>query len=427
METVRRHDGGCCPVSDPCPRHVHAGLAAGQADRALAIDGVAGDALGEMLDVRGLSRRAVFGAGAAGALFAAGAPALARSAAAKGAAHAPALASVPFGRMHDLPSTKDTVRVGAMDPATPIVLEIDSGDVVRYSNTWVNWANEAKFGMGFEEREAIRKRYPAGPYSLVGPVAVKGAEPGDLIECRMIRLRPIGWGWNSTPKGMGALPDDFDKPFLHYLRFDEARGHADYAPGVRIPLSPIQAVMAVQPAGDKAVSGILSGAYGGNISLRELTEGTSLFLGVEMAGGRLWTGDSHAAQGDGVVDQTAIETAMEDLRIQYILHKRVALTAPIAETPSYWIMLGYGKTVDDALTASLRQMITWLSGATRLDPMDIYALASIAASFRITQYANQTHTVYSNSPLKAVHGMMPKAIFDADRLRQISASVRPGA
>ena len=98
-----------------------------------------------------------------------------------------------------------------------------------------------------------------------------------------------------------------------------------------------------------------------------------------------------------------------------------------AETPTHWIMLGYGQTVEDALTASLRQMIAWLSAATRLDPMDIYALASIAGSFRITQYAHQTHTVYSNSPLKAVHGMMPKAIFDAGRLAQISASVRPGA
>ncbi len=425
MEIVHRHEG-CCPITDPCPRHVHAGLAAGQVDRALAVDGIEGDRLGELLDVRALSRRTLFGGGAAGALFAAAAPALARSEGGQ-AGRSSVFAGAPLGRMHELPSTKDTVRVGAMDPGSPVVLEIESGDVVRYPNTWVNWANEAKFGMAFEERETIRKRYPAGPYSLVGPVGVKGAEPGDVIECRMIKLRPICWGWNSTPKGMGALPDDFDKPFLHYLRFDEARAHADYAPGVRLPLAPIQAVMAVQPAGDKPVSGILSGAYGGNISLRELTEGASLFLGVEVQGGRLWTGDSHAAQGDGVVNQTAIETAMEDLRIQYVLHKRVKLTGPIAETPAHWIMLGYGQTVEDALTASLRQMIGWLSAATSLEPMDIYALASIAGSFRITQYSHQTHTVYSNSPLKAVHGMMPKAIFDAGRLAQISTSVRPGA
>jgi acetamidase/formamidase len=392
----------------------------------MALDGVHGDALGAALDMRGVSRRGLFGLGAASALFATGAgTAIAAPPSRKGGAAV--FDGMPRGKVHELPSNKDTVRVGAMDPASRAAVEIESGDVVHYSNTWVNWANEAKFGMAFDERESIRKRYPAGPYSLVGPVVVKGSEPGDVIECRMIRLKPIDWGWNSTPKGMGALPDDFDKPYLHYLRFDSTRSFTDFAEGVRLPLAPIQAVMAVQPAGNAPVSGILSGAYGGNISLSELVEGTSLFLAVEVPGGRLWTGDSHAAQGDGVVNQTAIETAMEDLRIQYVLHKKAPVKTPIAETRDHWIVLGYGATIEDALTASLRQMIGWLSAATRLAPMDIYALCSISGSFRITQYANQTKTVYSNSPLKAVHGMLPKAIFDTGRLQQISRSIRPGA
>ena len=412
----------CCPAQDPCPHHIAAPQAIANIDRAQAIDGIDRDALGASLDRRGLSRRGILTASAGAAMFARGAfaPAVASA--------APRVTSArPLGRVHELPSTPQTVKVGAMDPATPVVLEIESGDVVHYPNTWVNWANEAKYGMPFGERESIRKRYPAGPYSLVGPVAVKGAEPGDVIECRMIRLKPIDWGWNSTPKGMGALPDAFDQPYLHYLKMDAERRFADFAQGVRIPLAPIQAVMAVQPAGDKPVSGILSGRYGGNISLPDLTEGTSLFLGVEVAGGRLWTGDSHAAQGDGVVDQTAIETAMEDLRIQYILHKKVPVSTPVAETHDAWIVLAYGDTVDQALAASIRQMITWLSGATGLTGPDIYALASISGSFRLTQYANQTGSVYTNSPRKAVHGVLPKSIFDAARLDQISRSLRPGA
>jgi acetamidase/formamidase len=117
---------------------------------------------------------------------------------------------------------------------------------------------------------------------------------------------------------------------------------------------------------------------------------------------------------------------MEDLRIQYVLHKRVSLATPIAETPSAWIVLGYGKTVDEAIGASIRHMIAWLSTATGLSGQDIYALASIAGSFRITQYANQTGSVYTNSPLKAVHGVLPKSIFDTARLAQIAHSVRPG-
>lgn len=412
----------CCPAHDPCPHHLSMQEAAANTDRARAADGVDREAVDLALDQRGISRRGILAAGAGAAMFVRGGvpPALARSAGGT-------LAPMPAGRVHELPSTPQTVKVGAMDPATPVVLEIESGDIVHYPNTWVNWANEAKLGMAFAERESIRKRYPAGPYSLVGPVAVKGAEPGDVIECRMVRLKPIDWGWNSTPKGMGALPDAFDQPYLRYVKMDAQRRFADFAEGVRIPLAPIQAVMAVQPAGDKPVSGILSGRYGGNISLRDLTEGTSLFLGVEVAGGRLWTGDSHAAQGDGVVDQTAIETAMEDLRIQYILHKKVPVATPVAETHDAWIVLAYGDTVDQALAASIRQMIAWLSGATGLSGQDIYALASIAGSFRITQYANQTGSVYTSSPRKAVHGVLPKAIFDAAKLAQISRSLRPGA
>ena len=413
----------CCPAHDPCPRHIAPERAAAGAESAAAQDGVDAAFLAESLDHRAVSRRGVFGmaALAGGSAFVVGAPQTA-------AAKAPVRGAVsgPMGRVHTLPSTKETVRVGTMDPSAPAAVEIESGDVVHYPNTWVNWANEAKYGMSFAEREPIRKRYPQGPYSLIGPVVIKGAQPGDIVECRMIEARPIGWGWNSTPKGVGALPTDFAEPYLHYVKFDAARRHADYAPGVSIPLAPIQGVIAAQPAGDTPVSAILSGPYGGNIVLRELVVGTSLFLPVQVPGARMWTGDSHAAQGDGVVDQTAIETAMEDLRIQYVLHKARPLAGPIAETPDSWIVMGFGDSIEDALTASLRQTINWLSDATGLAKNDVYALCSIAASFRITQYSHQIASNYTTIPAKTVHGVLPKAIFDKARLAQISRSVRPG-
>ncbi|HEY2660507.1 MAG TPA: acetamidase/formamidase family protein [Caulobacteraceae bacterium] len=383
----------------------------------------------QTLDQRGLSRRGLVRmAGLAGASTAFVAGAAQASAQASGHAKegAPVFDRKATGKVHVLPSTAQTVRVGTMDPTAPSVLEIESGDVVHYPHTWVNWANEAKFGMSFAEREPIRKKYAAqGPYSLIGPVMVKGAEPGDIIECRMLRLKPIAWGWNSAPKGVGALPADFTEPYLHYLKFDAARTHAEFAPGVTIPLKPLQGVMAVQPAGDQPVSAILSGAYGGNIVLSELVEGTALFLPVQVPGARLWTGDSHAAQGDGVVDQTAIETAMEDLRIQYVLHKKVDLTGPIAETPTHWIVLGFGEDLEAALTASLRQSIAWISAASGLSKIDAYALLSITGSFRITQYAHQTNSNYAAIPAKTVHGMIPKAVFDPAHLQQMSRSLRP--
>jgi acetamidase/formamidase len=329
------------------------------------------------------------------------------------------------GKTHVLHSTKETVQVGIMDPALPAVLTIDSGDVVRYPDTWLLWGNEPEYGMSFEAREPIRLKYPQGPYSMPGPVAIRNAAPGDVVECRMLKLRPIGWGWNSAPRGVGALPNEYPAPYLQYFRFDDARTAAELGRSVRISLKPLQGIMSVQPASDKPVSAILTGAWGGNVVLSELVAGTSLFLPVQVPEAKMWTGDSHAAQGDGVVDQTAIETAMEDLQIQYVLHKERTLWGPVAETPTHWITMGFSNdTLDDAITAALRNTIAWISSATDLSAQDVYALCSIVGSFRVTQYAHQVGTVYTSVPAKTVHGMLPKSVFHPDAARAISAHFR---
>jgi acetamidase/formamidase len=331
----------------------------------------------------------------------------------------------PQGTVHQLPSTEETVRSGIIDPSAPPVLTIESGDIVSYTNTWTQWGNEARYGMSFAEREPIRRRYPSGPYSNIGPVEVRDAQPGDVIECRMLHLRPIDWGWNSFPLGVGALPHDFEQPYLHYFRFNEERTSAEFVEGIQIPLAPFQGVFAVEPEGDTPISAILAGPYGGNLDLRELVAGTSLFLPVFKPGGRIWTGDSNAAQGDGVVDQTAIETALEELRVQYILHKHVSLQGPIVETPTHWIGLGFADSLDDALTACLRQVIDWLYRMADIDRSDAYALYSMVGSFRVTQYANQTGSVYTSAPPKTIHCMIPKAVFPPELLARISGAMRP--
>lgn len=331
-----------------------------------------------------------------------------------------------LGRLHTLASTPQTIRSGVLDPAAKPVLTIRSGDVVHYPDTWLHWGNKPKYGMSFEEREPIRKQYREGPFSLIGPVAVEGAEPGDTIECRMLRLRPIDWGWNSAPLGVGAIPEDFDKPYLKYFRFDADRKHAEFAPGIRLKLAPFQGVMATQPNGEAPISAILTGDYGGNILMPELGEGTSLFLPVQQAGGNLWTGDSNAVQGDGVVNQTAIETAMEDLRIQYVLHKGVRVPGPMGETSTHWAVLGYGDSLDDAMVMAVRRMVARLSEALGLDKGDAYSITSLAGSFRASQFARQSHTNYVVKPAKAVQGLLPKAIFSADHAARISNAIRTG-
>jgi acetamidase/formamidase len=328
------------------------------------------------------------------------------------------------GRTHTIVPSKENVGAGLMDPAAASAARIRSGDVVHYDGTWTQWGNEAKFGMSFDEREPIRKRYPNGPYSLIGPVEIEGAMPGDVVECKMLKMRLIEWGWNSSPRGVGALPGDFKKPYLRYLKFNEARTRAEFVPGVAIPLAPFQGVFAAQPVSDKPVSGILAGPYGGNLDLAELVEGTSLFLPVQVPGARIWTGDTNGAQGDGVVNQTAIETALEEMRVQYVLHKKIALQGPMVETPTHWIGMGFGDSLDNALVSCLRQMLSWLSAATGIAPEDCYGICSVGASFRVTQYSNQTGTVYQFIPPKGIHCMLPKSLFDAGLQAKLARSLR---
>jgi acetamidase/formamidase len=326
---------------------------------------------------------------------------------------------------HTVESTQDTVRSGYLDPAARPAAVIEPGDTVRYPNTWTHWGNEAKFGMSFADREPLRHRYPHGPYSMLGPVQVTGAEPGDVIEISITTLRTIGWGWNSFPLGVGALPHDFAEPYLHYFTFDDARTTAEFTHGISLPMAPFLGVVATEPAGDDPVSAIVSGSYGGNLVLRDLGVGSHLFLPVAKPGGRVWIGDVHALQGDGVVDQTAIETAAEDLQVRYDLHRQVALRGPLGETDAAWIVIGFAGGLDDAIVACLREVIHWLAAATGISEPEAYALASMSVSFRVTQYANQTGSAYSSIPPRAVHAVIPKSVFPAALQDRVASWLRP--
>jgi acetamidase/formamidase len=184
-------------------------------------------------------------------------------------------------------------------------------------------------------------------------------------------------------------------------------------------------VFAVEPNGEEPISAILAGPHGGNLDLRELVAGTSLFLPVFKSGARVWAGDANAAQGDEVVDQTSIETAMQELRVQYQVHKDVNLAGPTVETPTHWIVLAFAETLDHALTACVRAAIAWLNEHAQLDRRDAYALCSMAVSFRVTQFADQTGSVYTSAPPKTIHAMIPKDVLGDRVLTRIERSMRP--
>jgi acetamidase/formamidase len=138
------------------------------------------------------------------------------------------------------------------------------------------------------------------------------------------------------------------------------------------------------------------------MDLRELVQGTTLYLPVFHPGGKLWTSDSHAAQGDGEVNLTAIETAMREVRIQYVLHKNVGLAWPMVDTPTHWLSLGMDPDLDEACRIALRQMIGFLQASLGMHPLDAYSLCSVAVTFRVTQIVDGN---------KGIHGMLAKDLF----------------
>ena len=216
---------------------------------------------------------------------------------------------------------------------------------------------------------------------------------------------------NPADLGTGTLPEMFSQGQVRYLNFELAHMRAEFVPGINVPLRPFQGTIGVAPPEGGVVSSVPPGQHGGNIDLRDLTEGTLLFLPVWQLGGKLFTGDSHAAQGDGEVNNQAIDTAMREVRLRVRLHKQVGWQWPFAETAEHWIALGIDADLNEAFRIATRNVIAFLERRAGLAPLDGYSLASIAVSFRVTQFVNQT---------RGVHAMIPKALFSAERLAGIS-------
>jgi len=316
---------------------------------------------------------------------------------------------VPLGRTHAIPSNNDTVVQGLLDPTKAPLLTIDSGDIVVYENTWTHFLNKLQPGVPADELAAMRKATPGrGVHSIIGPIAIKGAMPGDVVQLRFLRLETVGFGANFHNPGAlhtGTLPDEFPDGHVHYFKLDPAQQYVAFDDRIRLELKPFQGTIGLAAEGDKAVSSVAPGKHAGNIDLKDLTAGSSLFVPVIHPGALIFTGDSHALQGDGEVNLTAIETAMKEVRMQVILHKNVAWKWPFAETATHWIALGMDPSVNDALRIALRNTIDFLHEKAGLSRDDAYGLASVGVDFRITQMVDVQN---------GVHALIPKSIFAAD-------------
>jgi acetamidase/formamidase len=235
-----------------------------------------------------------------------------------------------------------------------------------------------------------------------GPIFVEGAEPGDTLQVELLEFQPAAWGWTALIPGFGLLADEFPQPALRIWTL--ADGWAEFAAGVRIPLAPFCGEVGLAPAEAGAHSTIPPYRHGGNMDTKHLTAGATLYLPVEVPGALYSMGDGHAAQGDGEVCGTAIETAM-DIALKFELVKGVDLPFPRFTTPGpvsrhfdvagYEVTTGIGPDLMRGARDAVKGMVDLLSRRHGMKPVEAYMLCSVCADLRISSIVDMPNWVVS--------------------------------
>ena len=313
-------------------------------------------------------------------------------------------------RIHELKASPATVHRYFFDAALKPVLTIDSGDIVRLETASGNprWYE----GLGVPKDKIPAELYAVfegvegagrGDHTLNGPIEIRGAEPGDMLEIRIlavdVRLPIAGQGF--VPN-RGLLPEQFPYAKGRVTWIDVARKIVQFAPGIEIPAKPFWGVIGVAPP--SSMGRVPSGppnVFGGNLDNPDLGTGSTLYLPVHVPGALLSVGDGHAAQGHGEVSLSAVETSLRG-EIQVVLHKAHRLRWPRAETATHYITMGLNADLDEAAKIAASEMLDFLVETKGLSREDAYLLASAAMDLMVTQVVDGT---------KGIHAMMPKAIF----------------
>ena len=307
-------------------------------------------------------------------------------------------------RSHRLDPAPDTVHWGYFDAALPPRIEVDSGDTVIIDT--VSGAPEVVPDESLyrpEHREIVTKLKPIlGGHILTGPVAVRGAEPGDTLE---VRIRAIeltaDWGWNVIRPLRGTLPEDFPKFERRTIPIDRNAMLGRLPWGPALPLAPFFGILGTAPRPEYGrVSSIEPREFGGNMDCKEFVAGTSLYLPVFVPGANFSAGDGHAVQGDGEVCLTALETCLKGT-FELVVHKKLRLAMPRAITPSHYITIGLDLDLDDAAKQALRGMIAWLVALKGWTPSEAYVFCSLACDLHVTQLVDGN---------KGIHAMVKREL-----------------
>ncbi|HTR36663.1 MAG TPA: acetamidase/formamidase family protein [Bryobacteraceae bacterium] len=313
---------------------------------------------------------------------------------------------------YSLKVTPQTIAWGYYWAEAKPVLTVHSGDTVEIQTVSGNPerleqagapANEIPDALRTIYKEIPKEQRGPGGHLLTGPVAIEGAEPGDVLEVRIREIHmDVPFAYNTFRKGAGFLPDEFEGTQTRIIRLDRERKIGIFAPGIELPLKPFFGSMGLAPPASMGkINSAPPGIHAGNLDNKELVAGTTLYIPVHAPGALFEVGDGHAGMGNGEVDITAMETSLTGV-FQFIVRKDMHLTWPRAETPTHWITMGLDPDLTKATKIAVHETLDFLMNEKHMSREEAYMLASVAVDFDITQLVDGT---------LGVHGMIPKSIF----------------
>ncbi|MDZ4875116.1 MAG: Formamidase [Chroococcidiopsis cubana SAG 39.79] len=294
----------------------------------------------------------------------------------------------------------------------------DQGDTVRFfaqggipKNPKSTISRQQILSDQLQTKAKVKKTGP-GPHVITGPVYIEGAVPGDVLEIKTLDINYRSpYGAISNRHGKGALPGEYPEnnaPIYSKVIAIDARREvgifqpANNLPPIEIPLKPFIGLMGVVPANPAdAANSVPPGNYGGNLDIKLLGRGSSLYLPVQVPGALFYAGDPHCAQANGEVALTAIECSLTPT-FEFVLHKDMKLATPMGETKDAWIAVGLDKDLDEAMKKSVREYLQIANEKYGMTKQDALMLGSAAIDFDVSQVVDI---------VKGIHGTIPKQLF----------------
>jgi acetamidase/formamidase len=282
----------------------------------------------------------------------------------------------------------------AFDPATAPTFEVKDGETVIFRAE-----HAAAEDLTFHSTATDLARTHREGHALTGPVAVKGARHGDVLQIDILETRSDDWGWGMMGKDVGQLPERRDHFAYRPCRIDPDKRLAYFTDKIVLPTAPFYGVMGVTPTVKTPTAE--PGPHGGNMDCKELCPPATLYLPVFVNDALFLAGDGHAAQGDGEISIAGLECGIES-KLKFTIRRDMRLEGPFIEKPDALLFLAFAKTLDEAAANATRQALRHLETVRGLSPDDACMLAGFVLDLRITQVVD---------PLVGVHAVLPKGIF----------------